>query len=210
MTGISGAGRSWAIVLGAMIALAWQAGPAEASSANAGSSMLAGGPSSQPIGHYEFCKRKPDECAIRPRELRRIELTDELLETIARVNLTVNENVTAMTDLENYGQPEFWSYPDHGYGDCEDHALEKRRMLMNKGISLSNLLITVVRLSNGEGHAILTVRTDRGDFILDNLSDEVLLWTKTGYEYLKRQDSRHTGRWVSLEGGNHTLVGAVR
>ena len=49
--------------------------------------------------------------------------------------------------------------------------LEKRRDLMSKGISLTDLLITVVRKPDGEGHAVLTVRTDEGDYVLDNLTD---------------------------------------
>lgn len=172
--------------------------------------MIVGGLTSQPIGHYEFCKRKPDECAIRPEDNGPLVLTDALLEQIEQVNLTVNEAVTAMSDQDNYGQPEYWSYPDHGYGDCEDHALEKRRTLERAGISLSNLLITVVRLPNDEGHAILTVRTDRGDLVLDNLVDEVKLWSETEYRFLKRQSSAHTGRWMSLRDDEAPLVSALR
>jgi len=172
--------------------------------------MEVGGLTSQPIGHYEFCKRKPDECSIRPDEAGPLALTDDILEQIQRVNLTVNEAVTPMSDMDNFGQAEFWSYPDHGYGDCEDHALEKRRTLKRQGIGLSNLLITVVRLPNGEGHAILTVRTDQGDFVLDNLNDEVKLWSSTGYRFLKRQAAGHTGRWVSLRDDEAPLVSALR
>ena len=39
---------------------------------------------------------------------------------------------------------------------------------MLRGWPESKLLITVVRDENNEGHAVLTVRTDEGDFILDN------------------------------------------
>ena len=108
-----------------------------------------------------------------------------------------------------YGKDEVWAYPDQGVGDCEDYALEKRRQLAAKGISLSNLLITVVRKPDGEGHAVLTLRTDRGDFILDNLSDELRPWQKTGYRYLKRQATTHTGRWVTLREDQNMLVGAL-
>ena len=76
---------------------------------------------------------------------------------------------------------------------------------MNNGLSVSNLLITVVRKPNGEGHAVLTVRTDRGDYILDNLINRVRLWSETGYRYLKRQAVDHTGHWVSIPDGDETL-----
>ena len=86
----------------------------------------------------------------------------------------------------------------------------KRRALAERGVTLSNLLITVVRKPDGEGHAVLTVRTDKGDYILDNLSDSVKLWSKTPYRFLKRQSSEHTGRWVTIRGEANTLVGSVK
>ena len=89
--------------------------------------------------------------------------------------------------------------------------LEKRRDLMRQGLSLSNLLITVVRKPDGEGHAVLTVRTDKGDFVLDNLTDSVRQWDQTGYRFLKRQATNHTGRWVTIrEGQSEPLVGSVQ
>ena len=97
-------------------------------------------------------------------------------------------------------------------GDCEDYVLEKRRDLARLGLSLSNLLITVVRKPDGEGHAVLTVRTDKGDYILDNLTDAVRLWDQTGYRFLKRQASNHTGRWVTIREAQPSapLVGSVK
>jgi len=83
-------------------------------------------------------------------------------------------------------------------------------MLINKGLPASGLLITVVRKPDGEGHAVLTVRTDRGDFVLDNLRTDVRLWTDTEYTYLKRQSERHAGLWVSIEMPDRVVVGSVR
>jgi predicted transglutaminase-like cysteine proteinase len=127
---------------------------------------------------------------------------------IVGINDAVNEAVNAMSDFDIYGKDEVWAYPK-AVGDCEDYALEKRRALMQRGISLANLLMTVVRKSDGEGHAVLTVRTDKGDFVLDNLNPKVLEWDRTDYRYLKRQSSENTGRWVSIQGGDQTLVGSV-
>lgn len=172
-------------------------------------SMVVGRQTSQPIGHYEFCKSSPAECSIRSRDTGPLRMTPELWDRIVAVNVAVNKAVTPMSDRELYGLDEVWAYPDEGKGDCEDYALEKRRQLNSSGISLSNLLITVVRKSDGEGHAVLAVRSDKGDFILDNLSDEVKPWRETGYRYLKRQASYHTGRWVSLRDDQNMLVGSV-
>ena len=90
-----------------------------------------------------------------------------------------------MTDLEHWGVVERWSYPDDGYGDCEDYVLLKRRMLMQAGWPRQALLITVVRDKRGDGHAVLTVKTDKGEFVLDNQNEEILLWSETGYRFVK-------------------------
>ena len=88
--------------------------------------------------------------------------------------------------------------------------LEKRRRLMKAGIAASDLLITVVRKPNGEGHAVLTLRTNDGDFILDNLNDDVLAWSDTPYTFLKRQASFDSGRWVKVETGTDLPVASLR
>jgi predicted transglutaminase-like cysteine proteinase len=180
-----------------------------ASPALAAAPMLTGGLTSQPIGHYEFCKVQPAECAIRTRDLGPEKMTGALWKILVNVNEAVNRAIRPMNDFDIYGKDEVWAYPK-GVGDCEDYVLEKRRTLKARGLSLSNLLITVVRKADGEGHAILTVRTDKGDFVLDNLSNVVRGWENTGYRFLKRQASDHTGRWVSIREGQAPLVGSVQ
>jgi predicted transglutaminase-like cysteine proteinase len=181
-----------------------------AAPALAETSMATGGPTSQPIGHYDFCKTNPAECSGRPTNLAPTAMTDALLRKLTRVTAKVNAAVKPMSDLEIYGRDEVWAYPGGGVGDCEDYVLEKRRDLNRMGISLANLLITVVRKPDGEGHAVLTVRTDKGDYVLDNLNDKVRPWNETGYRFLKRQAIDDTGRWVSIRGGQQVLVGAVQ
>jgi len=135
-------------------------------------------------------------------------MTDELLRRLQALTVSVNKTVKPKSDLERYGQDEYWTYPVDA-GDCEDYALAKRRVLMGDGVSASNLLMTVLRRPSGEGHAVLTVRTDIGDVILDNLTDSVLNWDEAEYTYLKRQASNHTGRWVSIREGDAPLVGSL-
>lgn len=171
-------------------------------------SMKTGGVTSQPIGHYEFCQTHKSECRAGARNLAPAKVTEFGWATVRQINSRVNRDVTPMTDKELYGKDEFWAYPD-GAGDCEDFVLLKRRMLMEKGFAAGDLLITVVRKPDGEGHAVLTVRTTQGDFILDNLNNEVKLWTETPYRYLKRQASFHAGRWVSIENGDAVMVSSV-
>jgi len=178
--------------------------------ASAAGAMATGGLTSQPIGHYDFCKANPAECAIRPSDLAPARMTTALWRQLGSVNAAVNAAVKPMSDADIYGKDEVWAYPANGVGDCEDYVLEKRRRLNGLGVSLASLLITVVRKPDGEGHAVLTVRTDKGDYILDNLTDKVRSWDRTGYRYLKRQAIDNTGRWVSIRDGQQVLVGSVQ
>ncbi|OJF95029.1 transglutaminase-like cysteine peptidase [Pararhizobium antarcticum] len=170
--------------------------------------MQTGSVTSQPIGHYEFCQAYKSECQIKSRSSVAPRVTDFGWDTIRAVNTAVNREITPITDMDLYGRDEVWAYPD-GAGDCEDIALLKRKRLLEKGFSIGDLLITVVRKPDGEGHAVLTVRTAQGDYILDNLEDDVKIWTKTPYRFLKRQASFNTGRWVTIENGAEVLVGSV-
>ena len=68
----------------------------------------------------------------------------------------------------------------------------------------------MVRQQSGDGHAVLTVLTDRGDLILDNLDSHITLWNGTPYRYLKRQSTVNAGEWVSIDDGRATVVGSVR
>ncbi len=56
---------------------------------------------------------------------------------------------------------------------------------------------------------VLMVRTDRGDFILDNQEPKVLLWTETGYRFIKRQSQENPNRWVSLGNVDTMLLTAA-
>ncbi|MBB3947587.1 putative transglutaminase-like cysteine proteinase [Rhizobium skierniewicense] len=168
--------------------------------ASPAASMRIMGKANPPIGHYEFCQTYQSECQPTSADRGPLKLTEQNWQMILDVNYTANTTITPMTDLEVYGVEERWAYPTTA-GDCEDYVLLKRKMLMNKGISPSDLLITVVLQPNGAGHAVLTVRTDRGDFILDNLRNKVIDWSETEYTYLKRQDSNNPGRWVKIQDG---------
>ncbi|MGE8103965.1 transglutaminase-like cysteine peptidase [Allorhizobium sp. NPDC080224] len=166
------------------------------------------GKANPPIGHYEFCQTYKGECSGSQTDRGPMLLTEQLWKTILDVNYTVNSSITPLTDLEIYGVEERWAYP-RTVGDCEDFALLKRKMLIDRGLDPSDLLMTVVLQPNGEGHAVLTVRTDHGDFILDNMRNKVLLWSETEYTYLKRQSSTHPARWVKLQDGRASYVGSV-
>jgi predicted transglutaminase-like cysteine proteinase len=151
-----------------------------------------------PIGWVDFCSELPRECAGGPTAPRDVVLSASAWKDLVRINKWVNDKIKPMTDLDHWGVVEKWSYPDDGYGDCEDYVLLKRRLLMEAGWPREALLITVVRDRKGDGHAILTVKTDKGEFILDNQNEEIVLWSDTGYRFVKRQSQSDPNVWVSL------------
>jgi predicted transglutaminase-like cysteine proteinase len=188
-----------------IIAAGFLAGAAlPAASANAQARQMAyaetAGETTPPIGWVQFCAR-PEHAAdcnapsLRPQT---VDLDERRWRQLLDVNARVNRDVEPVTDMDQWGVAEKWSYPTTGQGDCEDYVLEKRRRLMEMGWPRQALTITVVRDKKGDGHAVLMVRTDRGDFVLDNQEAKVKLWTETGYRFLKRQSDRNPSQWVSL------------
>ena len=187
--------------LGAGLAAAALAAALAMSQAEAGERAMfigVGAATRAPIGWVEFCSEYAPECDTRPLEPRDVVLTNKAWRDLLRINKWVNDTVKPITDLEHWGVVERWNYPDDGYGDCEDYVLLKRRMLMQAGWPRQALLITVVRDKQGDGHAVLTVKTDKGEFVLDNQEDQILLWSETGYRFVKRQAQTNPNVWVSL------------
>lgn len=171
-------------------------------------SMNVIGRANPPIGAYEFCKANPSECSATYADVGPLQLTETSWKQILKVNYQVNSAIVPMTDQDIYGVEEKWAYPSD-VGDCEDYALLKRKLLIQAGFSPSDLLIAVVLQPNGDGHAVLSVRTDRGDFILDNMVNKVMLWSETPYRYLKRQSSNSFASWDKIQDGRTTVVGSV-
>jgi predicted transglutaminase-like cysteine proteinase len=151
-----------------------------------------------PIGYVTFCREHRAECQPERKFADRVQMTDAKFRELDQVNTAVNTSIQPVTDLELYGKVEVWTYPTNKKGDCEDYVLLKRRILMERGWPESTLLITVVRDEDNEGHAVLTVRTDKGDFVLDNKRRDIVRFADTPYTYIKRQSERNPLVWISL------------
>ena len=152
-----------------------------------------------PSGWLQFCSENPGECRPAAEEPRDVVLTPDLLQQLFSINSYANDRVKWTSDAELYGKTEHWAYP-LDRGDYEDIVLLKRRLLANAGWPLSTLLITTVEdpsAKNGR-HAVLTVRTDRSELILDNQTPEILFWYETNYRYLMRQSPTDPNVWVSF------------
>jgi predicted transglutaminase-like cysteine proteinase len=195
------------VVIAALATSATDALPALAGSAPR--AVLAAEVTQPPPGWTDFCVREPTDCAGPAATPRDIALSWEAWTDLVRVNNWVNETIKPLTDIEHWGVVERWSYPDDGYGDCEDYVLLKRRMLIRLGWPREALLVTVVRNQKNQGHAVLTVTTDKGDYVLDNQNKNVLLWSETGYRFIKRQSQANPNVWVSLGGQQRTTATAT-
>jgi predicted transglutaminase-like cysteine proteinase len=146
-----------------------------------------------------LCAESPDECRRNVEPPSQIVLTPDRLQQLYSINSFANDRVKWSSDMEVYGKAEHWAYP-LDRGDCEDIVLLKRRLLANAGWPIGALLITVVEdpAVRDVRHAVLSVRTDRGDFILDNQTPEVLFWYETNYRFLKRQSETDPNVWQSF------------
>ncbi|MGD9657223.1 MAG: transglutaminase-like cysteine peptidase [Methylocystis sp.] len=157
-----------------------------------------GSETSVPYGWVDFCQRYRGECRNDETAPQDIELTAAVFRKIARINAWVNKNIDPIADVDHWGSVDRWDYPSDGQGDCEDFALQKRRMLIEEGFPRQALLLTVVKEKNGEGHSVLTVKTNRGEFVLDNLSNEMRPWTRAPYRFVKRQSQQNQNVWVAI------------
>ncbi len=149
------------------------------------------------IGWARFCQQNPAECAVDATEPATIELTAKDWQTLNRVNQQVNADIEPRTDEDHWGVDDRWDLAEDGYGDCEDYQLVKRKRLVEAGFPRRALRMTVVIDEEGAGHAVMMVRTNRGDFILDNKRNAILPWHKTNYVYIKREGDEGSA-WASL------------
>lgn len=172
--------------------------------------MQTRGLTSPPIGFVQFCRKSLSDCVGMSSGNARVAMTRARWDELVQINSNVNRTIEPVTDEELYGVQENWTYPAGGKGDCEDYVLQKRKMLVARGWPVTSLLITVVRDTKNEGHAVLTVVTDRGDFVLDNQNPQVLPWDQTEYRYIKRQSATDVSRWESIEDHRTEVVAATR
>ena len=150
-----------------------------------------------PVGFVQFCASNPEDCKARGGKTFKLAMSPDRWNLIYQVNTYVNGKIAPVSDQDLYGEPERWAYPVDA-GDCEDYLLLKKRYLQGLGFPPEALLITVVLDEKGEGHAVLTVTTDGGDFILDNRRGDVLRWSDTQYTFLKRQSHANPVQWIAL------------
>lgn len=156
-------------------------------------------PTAEPAGFIRFCLRFPEQCTSRPEAARVLPIDPQDWRLLNTVNRAVNAEIRPEDDEEHYGRPEYWTIPTDGLGDCDDYAVTKRKRLIDAGIPAPALRLAVVISPTAGRHAVLTVTTDKGDFVLDDLTDEIVRWDSTGYSWIERQDAANPMTWVSLQ-----------
>lgn len=128
-------------------------------------------------------------------------MSREHIDLAHHVSRSVNRRVREISDHAQYGRAEHWALPTARGGDCEDFALLKKRELIARGLPANRLLIASVFDKRRNSHAVLVLRTDTGDLILDNLTDRVVGWRETGYTFVRMQNPSDPRRWVAVLAG---------
>ena len=164
---------------------------------NSGNSamMATAGSAFAPPAARTFCARQPRFCTPTG-HVKQVKLSDRRAADLQAVNSSVNTRIRERND-SSAGIGDDWRIAGKE-GDCEDIAIRKKSELMKRGWPASALLLTVVTLG-GAGHTVLTVRTDKGDMILDNRTGAVRNWSQTSYRYFARQSQSQRGKWVRIE-----------
>lgn len=158
-----------------------------------------------PSGYIAFCARQPTECADAPGSPDTIALDAASWQALQTTNSAYNAAIHPEEDAVHYGRVDYWTIPTDGYGDCEDYALAKRHALIAAKFSPRALRIAIARSAQGEAHAVLTVATDHGDYVLDNMTDAVLPWGETKLSWIARQTPGQS-QWVSLDSSSSTRL----
>ena len=117
------------------------------------------------------------------------------------VNNRVNRSTRQIEDRAQYGREEHWALPTATGGDCEDFALLKKKKLIESGVASETLLMATVLDRDLNSHAVLVMRTDSGDLVLDNLSNRILPWKRTGYTFLRMQNPSSPRNWDAIIAG---------
>jgi predicted transglutaminase-like cysteine proteinase len=149
-----------------------------------------------PPGFRDACRRYGWLCSNRGASGRMPD--DQLLAHAQEVNSRVNRSVREVSDKANYGVQEHWTLPYNGRGDCEDFALLKKKLLIEKGVNPRRLMMAVALDRRGDNHAVLLLRLNSGDVVLDNLTSRIVPWRRTGYTFLAKQVSSNKSQWGVL------------
>ncbi|MBY5636185.1 transglutaminase-like cysteine peptidase [Rhizobium leguminosarum] len=149
-----------------------------------------------PFSQVLFCAQNPTECRDN-NGLAVVAMTDKQMLQLKDVNTAVNRTMIGRNDSRNELNGDVWKVNVRS-GDCEDFALTKRSRLIAMGWSSRALRIATAYTPSGEGHAVLVVRTDKGDLVLDNRKSSIKNWRDTDLRWDKIQSGTDPYVWYRL------------
>ena len=97
-------------------------------------------------------------------------------EKIGLIQSEVNRHLRFSTDLERFGQRDYWETPDEvGSHDCDGYTIFKFWLAHLVGFPYESLALLVGHLhGTGQMHAVLLIAMDGHDDVLDNLRTGVI------------------------------------
>lgn len=178
--------------------------PAVAASGNtlekSASLSYSGARQAAPMAFLEFCLRYSAHCQRRGSKSAArsgaMKVTGGQLSDLVTVNRAVNASIRPVADTTLYGVKDRWRV-GVAKGDCEDYVLEKRRRLIAHGWPSSAVLIALGR-ARGQQHAVLIARTSEGDYVLDNLTNQVLPVRRSSVSLSQVQSPDNPKIWQSF------------
>lgn len=147
----------------------------------------------EPFSHVVFCKTYSAECAT-TNGPDTVELTPSKQAELAAVNRAVNSQIAPRSDTRG---DDVWTLSPRS-GDCEDYAVTKRHVLIQRGWPSSALRLAIGYTRQGEGHLVLAVRTSDGDVILDNETNSIRNWQDAGLNWQEIQSARNPRVWYKI------------
>src|SRR5580692_733401 len=160
------------LLLGSVLADDVSAGNRLLSDTGSRTPILEALPILAPFQHVRFCLHYPADCKSDPKESERIALNDETSQLLERVNRDVNASIVPVAKGYGSNLEDGWAISP-AMGDCNDYAVTKRHELLQKGLPAKALRLSVVKTSSGIGHLVLVLMTNKGDLVLDNLTETI-------------------------------------
>ena len=155
-----------------------------------------------PMAFTQFCLKYASECKPQRLAFRgsRLKLNKKRWAELENVNRTVNSSILPERNEEGLAGEKWLLGPV--FGDCNDYAVTKRHQLIARGWPARAVLLGEVVTVSGEHHLLAVVRTDRGDLVLDNLTDRIMPWIQKPYQWVRIQTPKNPNYWASISGLN--------
>jgi predicted transglutaminase-like cysteine proteinase len=150
-----------------------------------------------PMAFVVFCLKYPGDCEAAGAPTERIVLTTERKQELAAVNTHINRTIKPERNLGGLATERWLLYPPTG--DCNDYAVTKRHELLARGWPSGTLLIAVVIVPGTGGHAVLVVRTDAGDLVLDSLRGNLTPWDRLPYRWVRIEATDNPRYWKRIQ-----------